>query len=243
MISQIENPKCACGCGEKVKKYRKRWRKYIYGHNARTPEMREMHSKRMLKNKLFEGHSHTDRTKEKMSRNQTGSGNSGWNGGRTISYGGYITILCKDHPYADVNGRVKEERLIIEKILGRYLAPGETVHHRNKVKTDNRMENLELMTHHDHQVFHIKDHKPWKNVSQEGRERTAKAHKGKPLIFKDPKSRAQKISNKLKGRFLSSQHKESIRIAKLGTHPTDQTRRKMSKRAKIAWRRRKELCL
>lgn len=73
-----------------------------------------------------------------------GSDNGRWKGGRRHTRGGYVYIYSPEHPFAALNSSVAEHRLVMEKMLGRYLDRSESVHHRNGVRDDNRPENLEL---------------------------------------------------------------------------------------------------
>lgn len=57
---------------------------------------------------------------------------------------GYIHTWMPEHPDAMDGGYVAQHRLVMEDHIGRYLLSGENVHHRNGVRDDNRLENLEL---------------------------------------------------------------------------------------------------
>ncbi len=75
-----------------------------------------------------------------------GANSAAWRGGRRRDAKGYISIYLPNHPYATKAHYVLEHRLVMEEELGRYLLPSEKVHHRNRVKDDNRPENLEVFS-------------------------------------------------------------------------------------------------
>ena len=79
-------------------------------------------------------------------RTEKGSSNSNWRGGQTRHKKGYLMSRVLGHPRAGNGNYVFEHILVMERLLGRYLLPNESVHHLNGVRDDNRPENLELWT-------------------------------------------------------------------------------------------------
>ena len=56
----------------------------------------------------------------------------------------YKYVAAFGHPNSDTKGWIAEHRLVMSEHLGRPLADGENVHHKNGDRLDNRLENLEL---------------------------------------------------------------------------------------------------
>ena len=87
-------------------------------------------------------------------RNGKGSLHPNWRGGRRME-NGYLTIWLSPsdpfYPMQKGGGYVKEHRLVMAKSLDRCLLPWEIVHHKNHIKTDNRLENLELISWDEHE--------------------------------------------------------------------------------------------
>lgn len=117
---------CKCGCGELLSERDK------YGF------------------KRYWIKAHINKGKENR-----GSNNPGWKGGRYLDRYGYVGIKNLYHPRTSGNGYVKEHILVMEKHLGRYLERKEVVHHINGNRQDNRIENLMLF---ENQGKHLKHH-------------------------------------------------------------------------------------
>lgn len=80
-----------------------------------------------------------------------------WRGGkrRAGQKMSYVYIYSPNHPQKTLEGYVMEHRLVMEKHLGRLLDSKEIVHHKNGIKHDNRIENLELV---ESRGTHTKEH-------------------------------------------------------------------------------------
>jgi len=118
---------------------------------------------------------------ESLKTSQRFSNNPFWKGGRIIRKG-YVQIkLGKGEPGTDSQGYIREHHLVMMKKIGRLINKNEEVHHKNKIKDDNRIENLMLLTKAEHSRLHNPlGHKKSEETKEKMRIATAK----RPWTFK-----------------------------------------------------------
>jgi len=98
-------------------------------------------------------------TKSKISEAHKGvySNKSKYGGHRKERSDGYIKIYLPTHPLATKGGYVMEHILVMEEFVGKIITRDQVVHHVNKIRNDNRISNLLLMTFKEHASFHMKE--------------------------------------------------------------------------------------
>lgn len=85
--------------------------------------------------------------------NNHGKNNPNWKGGIKIC-SGYVEVYSPTHPYRAANNRVRRSRLVMEKLIGRYLLKNEIVHHIDRNTLNDKINNLQLVTISEHMKIH-----------------------------------------------------------------------------------------
>ena len=127
----MKRKKCACGCGEILPIFNKRGEisQFKHGHNTK----KNIPWDNLNKGKKF----------------KKGKDHRYWKGGR-IRVHDYVYIYKPDHHFSNSGGYVPEHRLVWEEYYNSCLLKNADVHHKNNIRYDNRIENLEAMTHSQH---------------------------------------------------------------------------------------------
>ena len=168
---------CECGCGTKIPAINKKKlpARFLHGHNNRdvtksfstisklssaiekwhkenkgTVPYKNRYKKISISNKgriwgipFKEGHQTWNKGKLHLTKER----NPNWKGGKAFM-GGYWFIRVATGNYK------KLSRINMEKHLRRNLSSNDIVHHVNGDKTDDRIENLQLMTRKEHINLH-----------------------------------------------------------------------------------------
>ena len=101
---------------------------------------------------------------------QTGEMHPNFNNGKNKNKAGYIRLFRPEHRFADPNGWVYEHRIVFEEYYQCCLIPKiSAIHHKNDVKDDNRIENLEGMSRRQHKALHLKEKNYYREQHHRGK--------------------------------------------------------------------------
>jgi hypothetical protein len=166
---------CSCGCGEIVEVLRKHYSmevpKFVKGHNMNGPYNPQTENLKPKESSYWDNltEEEKERRLSQLKSFPRGEDHPNWSGGKYLTDSGYIYTLVNDHPYS-VNNYIAEHRLNVEKWMRKnnpnhefmeivdgfsVLRRDKIIHHRNKIKTCNDLDNLIIM---DSQATHIRWH-------------------------------------------------------------------------------------
>jgi hypothetical protein len=78
-----------------------------------------------------------------------------WTEEKIVNSAGYVKVrVGKSHPLADPNGYAYEHLIVWVSAGNSRPSDGEILHHINGTRTDNRIENLEVLTRAEHNRLH-----------------------------------------------------------------------------------------
>ncbi len=117
---------------------------------------------------IIKGKPESLRCRDCYAKELTGSSSHHWKGGKIHTQDGYVMVslypddslyLLGSKPKKSGASACLEHRLVMARHMGRMLYSWEVVHHKNGVRDDNRIENLELTTNKEHIVAHNRGYK------------------------------------------------------------------------------------
>ena len=121
---------------------------------------KELSSSRETIRKTIRLHLNVKEIRKKIVNNlvyKKGEENPRWKGGKEITKQGYVRV------WISRKERLFEHRMVMQRYLGRKLKNSELIHHINGIKTDNRIENLQIIDPSSHTTLHNKDLKCLRN--------------------------------------------------------------------------------
>jgi hypothetical protein len=157
-----EEIQCACGCGKTINRYDKKGRErkfhgdcFCVGKKL-SPGARNYIRLGALKEDRIE--ISIKNLKKQLDAVRDGLRPPGHYIDGYVRAGEYLMVKYYEHPRRNKTGYVFEHILVAEAKIGRHLNPGETVHHLNRDKKDNRPENLIILSSPaEHMALHSRE--------------------------------------------------------------------------------------
>lgn len=154
--------RCACGCGKLIpeKDKRGRTKKFhpdCFSIGSPLSDGAKEYLSKQIKSSPARLDANTRRIQQVNREIREGKRQHGsWRGGVLRARpDGYLMVKQDEHPRANNHGYVFEHVLAMEKHIGRFLHPREVIHHINRDRKDNRIENLLLLSSGgEHQKLH-----------------------------------------------------------------------------------------